>query len=143
MRERSDALIFSARDTPPFRPNATAAGSLPRSSGVGSRSSTAPVAISTMRFAHWFRSRGRLGRFSAMIGDTIKTEITGRAVHPDEEPERWVWLSGLAPFSFAGRPTLNYKLDPGSRQNVSLRDFNAMPGFGHFLPGFGQVIMDG
>jgi AbiV family abortive infection protein len=26
-------------------------------------------------------------------------------------PERWVWLSGLAPFSFAGRPTLNYKLD--------------------------------
>jgi len=23
----------------------------------------APVALSTMRFAHWFRSRGRLGRF--------------------------------------------------------------------------------
>jgi NADH dehydrogenase FAD-containing subunit len=32
------------------------------SSGVGSRSLAAPVAIST-RFAHWFRSRGRLRGF--------------------------------------------------------------------------------
>ncbi len=37
---------------PPLRPSETAAGSLPCSSGVGSRSSTAPVATSTMRFAH-------------------------------------------------------------------------------------------
>ena len=44
---------------PPRRPRLTAAGSLPCSSGVGSRSSTSPVAMSTMAFASWLASRGR------------------------------------------------------------------------------------
>jgi hypothetical protein len=49
-------------------------------------------------------SRGRLGRFSAMIGDAIKPKQRGGPSIQTKEPERWVWLSGLAPFSFAGRP---------------------------------------
>jgi hypothetical protein len=36
-----------------------AAGSLPRSSGVGGRSSTCPVAISITSLAAWLKSRGR------------------------------------------------------------------------------------
>jgi hypothetical protein len=49
---RFAAVIDLARAAPPFRPNAAAAGSFPCSSDVGSRSSTWPVAISTMRLAH-------------------------------------------------------------------------------------------
>jgi hypothetical protein len=52
-----------ARAAPPFRPIAAAAGSLPRSSGVGCRSSTWPVAISTTSLAAWEKSLGRLRCF--------------------------------------------------------------------------------
>jgi hypothetical protein len=57
--ERSSADIFSARTrpplNPPFRPNATAAGSLPAS---GSKGSASPVASSTSRFPSSLTSRG-------------------------------------------------------------------------------------
>lgn len=50
----------------PTRRSATnprgAAGSLPCSSGVGSRSSTSPLAISIISLASWAGSRGRFGR---------------------------------------------------------------------------------
>jgi hypothetical protein len=52
-------VMLAARAGPPFLPMADAAGSTPRSSGVGSRSSTSPVRISTMSLASWFVSRGR------------------------------------------------------------------------------------
>jgi len=42
--DRFSALMPSARAFPPLLPNATAAGSLPCSSGVGSRSGFSPVA---------------------------------------------------------------------------------------------------
>ncbi len=61
---RCSGVIAAARA---FPPRATAAGSLPGSSGVGSRSSTSPGVISTMRLAHTFRSRGRFGRLSAVL----------------------------------------------------------------------------
>jgi hypothetical protein len=50
-----------ARAFPPFFPNSTAAGSLPCSSGVGSRSGVSPVAISMIRLASWLGSRGAFG----------------------------------------------------------------------------------
>jgi hypothetical protein len=49
---RRFGVMLAARAGPPFFPIADAAGSTPRSSGVGSRSLTSPVAISTMRLAH-------------------------------------------------------------------------------------------
>jgi hypothetical protein len=51
----------------PFLPRAAAAGSLPCSSGVGSRSGVCPVAMSMMCFASWLGSLGRLGCFSAIV----------------------------------------------------------------------------
>jgi hypothetical protein len=51
--ERRDGDNLSALALPPFLPRATAAGSLPCSSGVGSRSSTSPLAISIMSLASW------------------------------------------------------------------------------------------
>jgi hypothetical protein len=53
-------VIDLARAAPPFRPSA-AAGSFPCSSGVGSRSSTSPLAISTKSLAAWLKSLGRFG----------------------------------------------------------------------------------
>jgi len=68
---RSPGVSFIARALPPLSPprlpNVTAAGSLPCSSGVGSRSSTWPLAISTSSLAAWLKSRGRLGCFSAIM----------------------------------------------------------------------------
>jgi hypothetical protein len=52
---------------PPRLPRLTAAGSFPCSSGVGSRSSTSPVAISTISLASWAGSRGRLGLFVILL----------------------------------------------------------------------------
>jgi hypothetical protein len=55
---------------PPFRPRATAAGSLPSSSGVGARSSTWPVRMSPISLPSSTGSRGRLRRlviWSAML----------------------------------------------------------------------------
>jgi len=46
---------------PPFLPNATAAGSFPCSSGVGSRSGFCPVAMSMIDLASWLGSRGAFG----------------------------------------------------------------------------------
>ena len=51
----------SALALPPFLPNATAAGSLPCSSGVGSRFGFCPVAMSMIDLASWLGSLGRLG----------------------------------------------------------------------------------
>lgn len=45
---------------PPRRPKATAAGSLPCSSGVGGLSSTCPEAMSIIILHDWLGSRGRL-----------------------------------------------------------------------------------
>src|SRR3954470_4240843 len=55
--------MLSARAFPPFLPIATAAGSLPCSSGVGSRSGFSPVAMSMIDLASWL---GSLGRFGAL-----------------------------------------------------------------------------
>jgi hypothetical protein len=66
---RFSAVMLSARAFPPFLPNATAAGSLPCSSGVGSRSGFCPVAISIIDLASWLGSLGRLGWF--VIGSTL------------------------------------------------------------------------
>ena len=56
---------------PPRRPRLTAAGPLPCSSGVGSRSSISPVAMSTIILARWAKSRGRFLRdaLSVMHGE--------------------------------------------------------------------------
>jgi len=60
LRFRSSAVMLSARAFPPFRPPLRPrAMAFPRSSGVGSRSSTWPVRISTISLASWFVSRGR------------------------------------------------------------------------------------
>jgi len=72
---RRSALRTFARAWPPFRPPP-----LPRSIARGSRlsstrSSISPVAISTMSFASWAGSRGRLRRFSA----TRHRDVAGRA----------------------------------------------------------------
>jgi hypothetical protein len=52
---RSSAVIFSARALPPFnppkRPRSTAAGSLPSSSGIGSRFGFSPVRYIDDRFS--------------------------------------------------------------------------------------------
>ncbi len=61
-------IKLAALAGPPLRPMADAAGSTPRSSGVSSRSSTWPLAISTTSLAAWLKSRGRFGCLSAMIG---------------------------------------------------------------------------
>jgi hypothetical protein len=53
--------MLSARAFPPFLPIATAAGSLPCSSGVGSRSGFCPVAMSMIDLASWLGSLGRFG----------------------------------------------------------------------------------
>ena len=65
LRADGVGVIEGARAAPPFRPhlrpNATAAGSLPCSSGVGSRSGFSPVAMSIIDLASWLGSLGRLG----------------------------------------------------------------------------------
>jgi hypothetical protein len=58
---RSGATVEDGSELRAVRPKATAAGSFPCSSAVGSRSSTSPVAISTMSLANWAGSRGRFG----------------------------------------------------------------------------------
>jgi hypothetical protein len=89
---------------PPALPRATAVAVLPCSSGVGSRSSTWPLAISTTSLAAWLKSRGRLGCFSTMIGDAINRNGGGGPSIQSIEPERWIWLTGLAPLVLQDGP---------------------------------------
>ena len=59
-----------------LRPNA-AAGSLPSSSGVGSRSGFSPVAISMIALASWLGSLGRFACFSPILGNMRRNAQTG------------------------------------------------------------------
>src|SRR3990167_5818693 len=63
---RLEGVRLAARALPPFRPPCRANFCASDGSGWGAYSAS-PVARSTMRFAHTFRSRGRLGCFSAML----------------------------------------------------------------------------
>ena len=70
MSDRASGDSLSARARPPFKPPARAKSDtlkLPDSSGFFGKSSTSPVAISTICLAHWLRSRGRLGCHSGMM----------------------------------------------------------------------------
>ena len=59
-------------------PRATAAASLLGSgTAIWSPSSTSPVAISTMRFAHSFKSRGRLGDLFMLRSANAQRALTG------------------------------------------------------------------
>jgi hypothetical protein len=90
---RLSGVIEAERAFPPFkpprRPRLTAAGSFPSSSGVVSRFVTSPVAISTMRFAHWFKSRAFGGlhhlsfqaamlRFSAFVASASASLLVAK-----------------------------------------------------------------
>lgn len=74
----------------PFLPIATAAGSLPCSSGVGSRSGYCPVTMSIIDLANWSGSLGRLG--GQLFGIPRWTGNEPKSRHPSCVPI----LDGLA-----------------------------------------------
>ncbi len=86
---RCAGLSFKARALPPFGPpalpRATALAFFPCSSGVGSRSSTSPVAISTRSLPSWIGSRGRFRRRSAIRGRLHEEEIMIARAIPFEQ----------------------------------------------------------
>jgi hypothetical protein len=82
---RTSEDSFSARERPPISPpmcpRVIAAALFPCSAGVGSLSSTWPLAISTTSLAAWLKSRGRFGCLSAIIGIITTIANKARAIH--------------------------------------------------------------
>ena len=81
IRFRFAALSFFARAFPPLSPPVRRAWIAGESGSFGESFATSPTDMSTINFASWFGSRGRVGRFATLPS---VARASGRGAQPRE-----------------------------------------------------------